>query len=305
MTRKIAPPISGDEATGRPAAPPGRAARAARRSIRTSGFSIRATTTETMNTNITWPTVWPRIQTDRPGWPGSGRTVPRGACGRRAPLMSGDPSAAVGPGRSPWRRLRAPLPSPAMPPLTREQLARAPLAGAAGTSAPGIAGSPSAIILPLLGVAVLAVVIGLFIGNSRARRRATAAGPVAPPGDRGGAPASGAGDVVIARADGRRPAPADRPARRSRPWPSAPSTSPARVALTPNGGGITYNSRAARRPPRARHRRPSTSGAPAGTPVYSPVDGTVASVAPYMVAGPPARATRSRSPPATRPTCVV
>ena len=113
-------------------------------------------------------------------------------------------------------------------------------------------------------------------------------------------PASGAGDVVIARASG---VDLHLPIARSQITAVAfrAVDEPGAVALTPNGGGIAYDIAPSEGRP-----GPETGsvdvGAPAGTPVYSPVDGTRDQR--RALHGRPAasRATRSRSPPATRPT---
>ncbi len=169
-----------------------------------------------------------------------------------------------------------------MPPLTREQLAvrRSGRRRDERTRHRRVA---VRIILPLLGVAVLAIAIGLFVSNSSGSASSEAPGAVAPPVTAAAPPASGAGDVVIARASG---VDLHLPIARSQITAVAfrAVDEPGAVALTPNGGGIAYNIAPSEGRP-----GPETGsvdvGAPAGTPVYSPVDGTVTSVAPYMVAG--------------------
>jgi hypothetical protein len=139
------------------------------------------------------------------------------------------------------------------------------------------------VLLPLLGIALLAVVIGLFIANSSGSASSDAQGMVAPPVTAAAPPAAGAGDVVIARAGG---VDLHLPIARAQITAVAfrAVDEPGAVALTPNGDGISYDIA-----PRDGRPGPETGsvdvGASAGTPVYSPVDGTVTSVAPYMVAG--------------------
>jgi len=167
-----------------------------------------------------------------------------------------------------------------MPPLTREQLAVRRL-GRRRDERIHHRRLAVQIIVPLVGVLLLAVVVALLVVKSGSAS-SDEAGSVAPP-VAAAPPAEGAGDVVIAQAGG---VALHLPISRSQVTAVAfrAVDEPGAVALDPNGDGISYEVA-----PREGRPGPETGsvdvGAAAGTPVYSPVDGTVTSVAPYMVAG--------------------
>jgi hypothetical protein len=173
-----------------------------------------------------------------------------------------------------------------MPPLTREQLAvrRSTRRRDDRLRHRRLAVS---VTLPLLGLALLAVVIGLIVGGSSSSASSDAPGTVAPPVLNASAPASGSAgtkaDVVLARADGvDLHLPIDRSMITAIAFRAVDD--PGAVAMTPSSGGVSY--RVASNDSQSGPDTGSVDvGAPAGTPVFSPVDGTVASVSPYLVAG--------------------
>jgi hypothetical protein len=168
-----------------------------------------------------------------------------------------------------------------MPPLTREQLVVRRL-GRRQDERIRHRRLAAQVIVPLVGVMLLAGLIALLVVNSGSASSEDA-GSVAPPVTPAAPPAEGAGDVVIAQAGG---VAIHLPISRSQVTAVAfrAVDEPGAVALDPNGDGISYEVA-----PRDGRPGPETGsvdvGAAAGTPVYSPVDGTVTSVAPYMVAG--------------------
>jgi hypothetical protein len=172
-----------------------------------------------------------------------------------------------------------------MPPLTREQLS-VRRSGRRRDERIRHRRVVATIILPLTVAVLLAVVIGLFVvrsGSGSGSGAGQAAGSVAPPVAAAAPPAAGAGDVVVARAAG---ADLHLPIARSQVTAIVfrAVDDPAAIALAPNSGGISYDVASSDGTP-----GPDTGsldvGAAAGTPVYSPVDGTVTMVAPYVVAG--------------------
>lgn len=164
-----------------------------------------------------------------------------------------------------------------MPPLTREQLAGR---RAARRRRP-LRRDPRALVsaaIPVVVVAVLAIVLGVMGGNAT-----DGADPLASPVP---SPDIGTGarppELVIARAEG---VDVHLPVDPERVTAMAfhPIDDPSGVALTAAGGVTIHQS--------DRHGRagPETAGldvgAPAGTTVYSPVDGVVAGVSDYVVSG--------------------
>jgi hypothetical protein len=168
-----------------------------------------------------------------------------------------------------------------MPPLTREQLVVRRV-GRRRDERIRHRRIAVKVLLPLVGAILLAVVIGLLLvksGSASSDESGGLAAPVAPAAP----PAEGAGDVVVAQAGG---VALHLPINRSQITAVAfrAVDEPGAVALDPNGDGVSYEIA-----PSDGRPGPETGsvdvGAAAGTPVYSPVDGTVTSVAPYMVAG--------------------
>ena len=164
-----------------------------------------------------------------------------------------------------------------MPPLTREQLA---VRRTARRRRP-LRRDPRALVsaaIPIVVVAVLAIVLGVMGNNA-----SDAVGPLASPVP---SPDLGSGarppELVIARAEG---VDVHLPVDPERVTAMAfhAIDDPSGVALTAAGGVSIHQS------DRAGRLGPDTAGldvgAPAGTTVYSPVDGVIAGVSDYVVSG--------------------